>query len=111
MHAIVRTVIGLALTSAGHHVVGQADTAALAVERFDELHPDVTTLDITMPGESGLVALARIIAVEPDARVVMCSALREASTALQAARLGAREFVVKPPRRVQLLAAVESALA
>ena len=73
--AFMRKVLGDALASGGHEVVGQAANGTEAVERFQELRPELTTLDITMPEKDGLAALAEIMAIDPAARVVMCSAL------------------------------------
>jgi len=68
-----------------------------AIVRFSELQPDVTPpLDITMPEKDGLTALKEILALDPSARVVMCSALGQESRVLEAIKSGAKDFVVKP---------------
>jgi two-component system chemotaxis response regulator CheY len=100
--AFMRKLVTDALTSGGHEVVGEAGNGEEAVQRFQELHPEVTTLDITMPEKDGLAALREIIALDPSARVVMCSALGQEAKVLESIKLGARDFVVKPfqPERV-----------
>ena len=100
--AFMRKMVSDALTKGGHEVVGEAGNGIEAVARFQELRPEVTTLDITMPEKDGLAALKEIIELDPSARVVMCSALGQESKVLESIKLGARDFVVKPfqPDRV-----------
>ena len=107
----IRHIIGDLLKQHGHEVVGEAANGQEAVDRYRELKPDVTTLDITMPEKDGLAALKEIIELDPSARVIMCSALGQESKVLESIKLGARDFVVKPfkPERVQ--EAVTKALA
>ena len=98
----MRKMVKDALSAAGHEIVGEAANGLEAVARFQELKPDLVTLDITMPEKDGLAALADIMAADPSARVVMCSALGQESKVLEAIKLGAKDFVVKPfqPDRV-----------
>ena len=107
----MRKMVSDALTKGGHEVVGEAGNGNEAVARFQELKPELTTLDITMPEKDGLAALKEIIELDPGARVIMCSALGQESKVLASIKLGARDFVVKPfqPERVQ--EAVAKALA
>jgi len=109
--AFMRKLLGDALVSGGHEVVGEAGNGAEAVVRYQELRPELTTLDITMPEKDGLSALAEIMAIDPAARVVMCSALGQEGKVLEAVRLGARDFVVKPFQPARVLEAVGKALA
>lgn len=108
--AFMRTVVRDALTRGGHEVVGEASDGNQAVERYRRLRPDVTTLDITMPDKDGLAALAEIIALDPEARVIMCSALGQESKVLQSIRIGARDFLVKPFGAEHVIGAVDKAL-
>ena len=94
--AFMRKVVSDALVSGGHEVVGEAGTGIEAVKRFQELSPELTTLDITMPDKDGLTALKEIIALDPGARVLMCSALGQESKVIESIQLGAKDFVVKP---------------
>jgi two-component system chemotaxis response regulator CheY len=109
--AFMRKMVKDALSAAGHEVVGEAGNGAEAVARFQELKPDLMTLDITMPEKDGLAALADIIGSDPDARVVMCSALGQETKVVQALRLGAKDFVVKPFQADRVVEAVGKALA
>jgi two-component system chemotaxis response regulator CheY len=109
--AFMRKMVGDALAKGGHEVVGEAANGAEAVTRYQELKPDLTTLDITMPEMDGLTALAEIVGFDPSARVVMCSALGQESKVLQAIKLGAKDFVVKPFQADRVIEAVGKALA
>jgi two-component system chemotaxis response regulator CheY len=109
--AFMRKMVSDALASGGHEIVGEAGDGAEAVVRYQELRPEVTTLDITMPEKDGLEALREIIALDPGARVVMCSALGQESKVLESIKLGAKDFVVKPFQTDRVLGAVDKALA
>ena len=108
--AFMRKVLTDALTAGGHEVVGEAANGLEAVARFREIHPDVMTLDITMPEKDGIEALREILAADPSAKVIMCSALGQESKVLESIKLGAKDFVVKPFQPERVLAAVSKAL-
>ena len=109
--AFMRKMVSDALTSGGHVVVGEAGDGNEAIEQYQELKPEVTTLDITMPVKDGLTALREIIELDPAARVIMCSALGQESKVLESIKLGAKDFVVKPFQADRVLEAVGKALA
>ena len=109
--AFMRKLLSDALASGGHEVVGEAGNGVEAVVRYQELRPELTTLDITMPEKDGLAALAEIMAIDPAAKVVMCSALGQEAKVLEAVKLGAKDFVVKPFQPARVLEAVGKALA
>ncbi|GAB4174175.1 MAG: response regulator [Geothermobacteraceae bacterium] len=77
-------------------VVGEAADGIEAIERYQELKPDLVTMDIVMPRRSGIEALQEITTFDPGARVVMCSALGQESLIVEAVSAGARDFIVKP---------------
>jgi len=109
--AFMRKMVSDALATGGHEVVGEAGNGVEAVARYQELKPDLMTLDITMPEKDGLTALAEIVAADPAARVVMCSALGQEAKVLEAIKLGAKDFVVKPFQPARVIEAVGKALA
>jgi two-component system chemotaxis response regulator CheY len=109
--AFMRKMVSDVLTEGGHEVVGEAGNGIEAIARFQELRPEVMTLDITMPEMDGLSALRDIMELEPSARVVMCSALGQESKVLESIKLGAKDFVVKPFQPDRVLEAVGKALA
>jgi two-component system chemotaxis response regulator CheY len=106
----MRKMVSDALSKGGHEVVGEAANGQEAVTRFQELKPEVTTLDITMPEMDGIAALKAILEVDPGARVIMCSALGQESKVLESIKAGARDFVVKPFQPDRVLEAVGKAL-
>ena len=107
--AFMRKVVSDALASGGHEVVGEACNGSEAIQRYQELQPELTTLDITMPEKDGLATLAEIIAINPSARVLMCSALGQEGKVIESIKLGAKDFVVKPFQPTRLLEAVGKA--
>jgi two-component system, chemotaxis family, chemotaxis protein CheY len=106
----MRKVVSDALTSGGHEVIGEAANGQEAVDRFKELRPDVMTLDITMPEMDGIAALREIIALDPAARVVMCSAIGQETKVLEAVKTGAKDFIVKPFATERVLSAIDKAM-
>ena len=109
--AFMRMMLKNVLTEAGYEVVGEAENGAVAVSKYRELNPDLTTMDITMPEMDGLAALKEIRAGDPAARVVMCSAMGQQSMVIESIQAGARDFIVKPFQPERVLEAVTKALA
>ena len=80
----------------GYEVVGEATNGIEAVDLYKELQPDLVTMDIVMPKRSGIDAVKAILAGDPTACVVMCSALGQETLVMEALQAGARDFIVKP---------------
>ena len=96
------------LNKNGYTDVHEAVDGADAVEKYDELHPDLVMMDITMPNMDGLEALKAIRAKDPNANVVMCSAMGQESMVIDAVRSGAKDFIVKPFKPDRVLKTVSS---
>ena len=109
--AFMRKLVTDALVKAGHEVIGEAANGNEAVASYQSLKPDLATLDITMPEKDGLTALSEIMSLDPNARVIMCSALGQESKVMESIKLGARDFVVKPFKAERVQEAVAKALA
>lgn len=77
-------------------VVGEAANGVEAIERYKELSPDITTMDIVMPQKSGIEAVREIVKIDGNAKIVMCSALGQESLVMEAIEAGAADFIVKP---------------
>jgi len=88
---------------AGHTVVGEAANGEEAIARYRELKPELVTMDIVMPLKSGIEALQEIRREDPDARVVMCSALGQDALVVEAVQSGAKDFIVKPFKEERVL--------
>jgi two-component system chemotaxis response regulator CheY len=93
---LMRKMISDVAAQVGWEVVGEARNGREAVELYDRLRPDLVTMDVVMPEMNGLEALRRIRAVDPDAQVVMVTALDQKQTLLESIRDGAIDFIVKP---------------
>jgi two-component system chemotaxis response regulator CheY len=109
--AFMRKVLSDALVAGGHEVIGEAGDGDAAVAAFQELRPELVTLDITMPHKDGLATLRELTELDPGVRVVICSALGQEAKVIEALKLGARDFVVKPFDIERLLGAVAKAVA
>lgn len=107
----MRATIGKAITENGWVVAGEAGNGKEAIERFQEVHPDVVTLDITMPDMDGLTALKAIKQIDATARIIMCSAVGQKDNVIEAHRAGAKTFLVKPFKGPDVIAAIEKAMA
>ena len=105
----MRTLIRDILESGGHEIVAEAADGRQAMLLRRAWTPDLTLMDIAMPRMDGLEALRRIREEDPEARIVMCSSLGDQERILQAIRLGAADYVVKPFRKERLLSAVRKA--
>ena len=106
--AFMRKVIKDTLNKNGYTDVHEAVDGADAVEKYDELHPDLVMMDITMPNMDGLEALKAIRAKDPNANVVMCSAMGQESMVIDAVRSGDKDFMVKPIKPDPVLKTVSS---
>jgi len=92
---------------AGWEVVAEAENGLQALEHFRAHQPDLVTMDIVMPEMGGIDAMKKILAEQPQARVVMCSALGQESMVMEALKAGARDFIVKPFQDAQVLEVVQ----
>lgn len=108
--AFMRMMIKDILSKNGLDVVGEAADGAQAVEKYQELKPDLVTMDITMPEVDGIEALKRIRAIDSGARVIVCSAMGQQAMVIDAIQAGAKDFIVKPFQADRVIEAVQKAL-
>ncbi|MBB5174144.1 response regulator [Texcoconibacillus texcoconensis] len=94
--AFMRMTLKNIVTAAGYEVVAEAANGYEAIEQYKETKPDLVTLDITMPELDGLEALKQIKQHDPDAKIIMCSAMGQQDMVLNAIQNGASDFIVKP---------------
>ncbi|MOA49680.1 Chemotaxis protein CheY [compost metagenome] len=106
----MRMMIRDILTKNGFEVVGEAQDGAQAVEKFKELHPDLITMDITMPEMDGIAALKEIKKLDSNARVIMCSAMGQQAMVIDAIQAGAKDFIVKPFQSDRVIEAINKTL-
>ena len=84
------------LERAGYKIVGEAINGQEGFNQYVKLHPDIVTMDITMPEMDGIEALKLIKKNDPDAKVVMITAAGQKDKMMEALKIGAIEFVSKP---------------
>lgn len=108
--AFMRKVIKDTLSKAGYTEIFEAEDGAMAVEKYNEIKPDLVLMDITMPNKDGIQALQEIKANNPAAKVVMCSAMGQEAMVVQAIQLGALDFIVKPFKPDRILQTVSKIL-
>ncbi|MGM0507858.1 MAG: response regulator [Fusobacteriota bacterium] len=108
--AFMRMMIKNILTKAGYEVVGEAENGDEGVAKWKELDPDLVTMDITMPEKDGIAAVKEILDQDPDAKVVMCSAMGQQAMVIDAIQAGAKDFIVKPFQPDRVLEAVSKVI-
>jgi len=94
--AFMRMAIKIMLEKGDFEIVGEAENGAVGVKKYQELRPDIVTMDVTMPEMSGLEALKAIMKLDPAAKVVMVSAMGQEAVVKEAILNGAKSFIVKP---------------
>ncbi len=105
--AFMRMMIKDILIKNGYEVVAEAANGVEAVELYKSHQPDLVTMDITMPEMDGIEAVKQIKAVNPAAKVIMCSAMGQQSMVMDAIKAGANDFIVKPFQADRVLEAVK----
>ncbi|TXK81963.1 response regulator [Paenibacillus sp. N3.4] len=108
--AFMRMMIRDILSKNGYEVCGEANDGAQAIEKFKELKPDLITMDITMPEMDGIQALKEIKKIEPNAKVIMCSAMGQQAMVIDAIQAGAKDFIVKPFQADRVIEAIKKTL-
>ena len=105
----VRVRLSRLLKNEGYNII-EAGDGEEAVSQYCQHGPDAVLLDITMPQKDGLQVLKEIRTQDPKARVVMLTALGQQSIVLEAIKLGARDFIVKPFEQERVLEALRKVL-
>lgn len=98
------------LSNEGHTISGEASNGKQAVIAYNEIKPDLVTMDITMPIMDGLEACKQIIEENPDAKVVMISALDQKRKVFEALNNGAKHYILKPITKEKVLKIVDEVL-
>jgi two-component system, chemotaxis family, chemotaxis protein CheY len=106
----MRTLLKNILFSGGHSIVGEAGDGDEAIEKYKELKPDLVTMDVVMPKMNGIEALKAIKSLDPNARVIMCTAVGQEQMVKLAIKSGARGYVVKPFQAPKVLEEIKNVL-
>ena len=108
--AFMRMMIKDILTKNGYNVVGEAENGVKAIEMYKETKPDLVLMDITMPEMDGIGALKGIRSEDPNANVIMCSAMGQQAMVIESIQAGAKDFIVKPFQADRVLEAVKKVI-
>lgn len=90
-----------------YEIVGEAQNGKEAVEMYQELKPDIVTMDITMPVMDGLEAIRAIKDIDANAQIIVCSAMGQQKMIIKAIEAGARDFIVKPFKEERVIEAIK----
>ncbi|WP_409340965.1 response regulator [Paenibacillus sp. MBLB4367] len=108
--AFMRMMIRDIVSKNGYEVCGEANDGLQAVEKYKEVRPDLVTMDITMPEMDGIAALKEIKKIDPNAKVIMCSAMGQQAMVIDAIQAGAKDFIVKPFQHDRVIEAIKKTL-
>jgi two-component system chemotaxis response regulator CheY len=92
-------------------VLGEAANGREAIDAAKKYQPDIMTLDITMPEMDGIVAVPEILKESPQTRIIMVSAMGQQSMVIEAIKMGAKDFVIKPFEKSRVYQAIKNVLA
>ena len=108
--SFMRQMIREIIESEGHEVIAEASDGVEAVEAYKQHQPDLVMMDIVMPRRSGIDAVKGLVQMDPNACVVMCSALGQESLVTEALQAGAKDFIVKPFKPASVLETINKVL-
>ena len=108
--AFMRMMIKDILEKNGYDVVGEVSNGLVAVDLYKKEKPDVVTMDITMPDMDGIEAVKQIRTFDPNAKIIMCSAMGQQSMVMDAIKSGAKDFIVKPFQADRVLEAIKKVI-
>jgi len=106
----MRKMLADILKKEGYEICGEAENGAQAVEKYKDLNPDLVTMDIIMPDMSGIDAVKEIMKIDPNAKIIMVSAMGHQTLVVEAIQAGAKDYVVKPFQPSRVLEAVQRVL-
>lgn len=109
----MRKMLSDILKNEGIEVCAEAENGKEAVEKYRELKPDLVTMDIVMPKMEeidGVSAVREIMKIDPQAKIIMVSAMGQHSLVVEAIQAGARDFVTKPFQPSRVIEAIKRVL-
>lgn len=108
--AFMRMTLKNILTKNGYEVVAEAADGLEAVDKYQLHNPDLVTMDITMPNMDGIAAIKEIMKSDPNAKIIVCSAMGQKALVIEALNAGAKDFIVKPFQPDRIVEAVKKVL-
>lgn len=106
----MRRMLADILRGAGYKVAAEAANGQEGIDQYKENKPDIVTMDIIMPGMSGIDAVKSIIKMDKNAKILIVSAMGQQQLVVEAIQAGAKDFIVKPFEASRVLSAVERLL-
>jgi two-component system chemotaxis response regulator CheY len=106
----MRMMVKNILTSNGYEIAGEAENGLMAIAKYKELKPDLVIMDMIMPEMGGIDAVREMVKADPNAKILMCSAMGQQALVVEAIQMGAKDFIVKPFQPASVLEAVSKAL-
>lgn len=107
---IIRNILRALMQKIGLKIAGEAVNGAEGIRMYEELRPDLVTMDITMPVVDGLTATKSIMSTDPNARIIMVTSVGQEAVMNEAILLGARDFIVKPFNEDRIISAIRRVL-
>lgn len=107
---IIRNILRALMQKIGLKIAGEAVNGAEGIRMYEELRPDLVTMDITMPVVDGLTATKTIMSTDPNARIIMVTSVGQEAVMKEAILLGARDFIVKPFNEDRIISAIRRVL-
>ncbi|WP_404452726.1 response regulator [Virgibacillus necropolis] len=92
----MRVTLSTMLKNEHYEIVGEAENGEEAINLYKELKPEIVTMDITMPVMNGIEAIKAIKEFDPQALIVVCSAMGQQKVVVEAIEIGASDFIIKP---------------
>ena len=92
----MRMVIRDILVKQGHEVAAEVADGECAIQKYQEVKPDLVLMDIILPDMEGTKTLQKLLDLDPEAKVVMCSSLGQKAVVMESIKIGAKDFIVKP---------------
>ncbi|MHB8140836.1 MAG: response regulator [Vulcanimicrobiaceae bacterium] len=108
---VMRMMIKGILAKNGFDVVGEAQNGVEAVDKYKQLQPDLVTMDMVMPEMDGITAVRQIMAVDPNAKIIMCTSMGQQALVVEAIQAGAKSFITKPFQPPKILETINKVLA
>ena len=108
--AFMRMMIKDILTKNGYNVAAEAENGKVAVAKYNGKKPDLVLMDITLPEMDGIQALKASNGNDPNATVIMCSAMGQQAKVIEAIQSGAKDFIVKPFQAERVLEALKKVI-
>lgn len=105
--SFMRMMLRNILSSHGYEIVGEAENGRQAEEVYQQVKPDIVLIDLIMPEVGGIEAVKKIIELNKQAKIIICSAMGQQSLVVEAMQAGARDFIVKPFQPTSVIEAIQ----